>query len=88
MEVIVASAHDIGGDVLEVRGSVDGEEVTATGWVSALTNHYDASAYGDDGHLRDGAKPRKMTKAEQLDYCRRLLVGVAPPPRRDLRIKG
>lgn len=57
-------AHDVGGDVLRVTGTIDGvfvkdpdtgedtdrlQTITAHGWVSALENHYPADAYDDDG---------------------------------------
>lgn len=58
MQAKVTSAHDVGDDVLEVRGVLvgevvmgdDGEEVTepehvVRGWVSALNNHYDEDDY-------------------------------------------
>lgn len=58
-------------------------EFEARGWLSALTNHYDASAYDADGNLKDDAKPRQMTTAERRAYCEGLLVAaVEAAPRR------
>jgi hypothetical protein len=60
-------------DVLLIEGTMDGAPVTARGWASALSNHFDAAAYGADGQRKAGATPRQMTSAEALGYARRLL---------------
>lgn len=45
-DVTIVSVVDVGGDVLHVTATdSDGNELTATGWVSATTNHYDDDAY-------------------------------------------
>lgn len=79
---------DLGNDVLEVHGTIDGRAATARGWVSATTNHYNADDYEEIAepakgkqhkgevagrHLKASAKPRVMTKAERLSYAIRLL---------------
>lgn len=71
--VVVTGANDLGADVLEVLGTVNGEAVRATGWVSAMTNFYPPEAYGEDGHRKAKAKPRAMTDAEKLVYMKSLL---------------
>lgn len=48
-------------------------EIEARGWISATTNHFDADAYGDDGHRVSGANPRAMTEQERAEYALRLL---------------
>jgi hypothetical protein len=46
MRFTIESVVDAGNDVLLVTAhDEDGNEVTATGWVSATTNHYDAGDY-------------------------------------------
>ncbi len=93
MKVEIASTTALD-DVLTVRGTVDGKQVTAQGWVSAMTNHYDPHAYGEDGHLlheyekddykktprvaRIKVSSREMTADEKRAYCERLLVAAAP----------
>jgi len=80
-------AYDRGHDVLEVRFT-DGEadpatgqprELSAYGWLSALTNHYDPSDYDPDtGHRRAGAQPRAMTAAERVTYYAALIAAAIP----------
>lgn len=61
------------------RGRTERYEVPrvyeATGWVSALTNHFDEESYGEDGHRNPKAKPRERTADEKLAYCQELLSG-------------
>ena len=73
----------------DTQGEWTPDVLEATGWVSATTNHYDASAYSEaDGDLvRDAkAKPRAMTKAEVAAYALSLFgtdtvaVPVEPTP--------
>ncbi len=78
MTVLVYQVEDRGGDVLYVRGSVDGVEVEALGWVSATTNHYDPADVGEDGYPKPGAKTRAMTAAEARAYVEGLLNPPAP----------
>jgi hypothetical protein len=65
--------------------------LVAFGWVSALEHHYPPAAYDDGGNLRlqEGPKgapgdpvdsPRRMSKAERLAYCKRLLLEQNAPP--------
>jgi hypothetical protein len=70
--------------------------VTARGWLSAMTNHFDEQHYvdvsaeqaADPGHfaategihLDPEAKSRDMTKEEQLAYCKRILEEQNPIP--------
>ncbi len=63
----VTELHDMGNDVLRVSGiDNNGEKITAIGWVSAITNHFD----NDDGKRIY----RPMTPAERNEYTLRLLV--------------
>lgn len=71
---------DAGDDVLIVRGTIDGKEVTAHGWLSATANHYSADAY-HNGHRKEGATPRKMSAKEKRAYCERLIVEQNPSPK-------
>lgn len=70
-------AFDCGDDVLRVTGQVDGQDVEASGWVSATTNHYAATDYDSDGNLKDGAEPQQMSVAQIRAYCRQLLLDAA-----------
>lgn len=79
-EIVVSKAVDAGDDVLVVTGTVDGVEVEARGWVSAVSNHYAPSDYGDDGHRKDDAKAKVMTTQEQAAYFASLLVAAVPSP--------
>jgi len=81
-KIVILETLDAGADVLLVRGTVDGAQVEARGWLSATTNHYSADAYKADGSRKSGAKPRRMTAAEARAYCARLLEAAAPiaPP--------
>jgi hypothetical protein len=81
--ITLLSADDIGNDVLLVRAIVDDDldPTEARGWVSALTNHYDPDAYGEDGHRLADAKPRHLSDAEARAYCEQLVRdarGIAP----------
>lgn len=77
------------GDVLLVRGTVDGEPVEARGWLSATRNHVCESDFEEvkpgckhrcaGRHHKVGAKPREMTKAEARAYCERLLREAVAP---------
>ena len=78
METIVESAFDIGADVLEVTGTVDGKKIKARGWVSAMTNYYPPTAYNEDGVREPGAQPRPMTLEEKTAYCTKLLEDAVP----------
>jgi hypothetical protein len=81
-EVKVYEATPAAGDVLLVRGEVDGEAVETRGWVSALTNHYPASSYypadHDNprlaGHRDPEVEPRKMSAREVRAYLEQLLL--------------
>lgn len=90
-------------DVIVVYGTVEGIEgtVRATGWASAMENHYPDSAYDSEGALKLKAvkpsgdalgdpvtKPRKMTKLEKLRYCKQLLIEQNPQPPEKLPIQG
>jgi hypothetical protein len=77
----VTRVDDLGDDRLRVVGVDDnGEEVEAQGWVSAMTNHFDAAHYGDDGHRVEDAQPREMTDEEKHAYWLQLLTEQAAPP--------
>lgn len=78
--VTVTRVRDLGGDVLEVTGTVNREEVTAQGWVSAMQNHYPPSAYGKDGHLKPNAEPAEMTDRQKTAYWKSLLTGASSEP--------
>jgi hypothetical protein len=111
-DLTILELHDLGNDVLRVRGTdgstravrvgteddgttpvVEEQPVVyeATGWVSALTNHYDESAYDKDGHRKDTAKSRAMTDEERAEYAANLLreqnAELREPPR-DLAGEG
>lgn len=75
----VTKVSDLGNDVLEVVGLVDGEEVTANGWVSAMTNYFPASCYGSDGHLKPDAVAQEMTDRQKTAYWKSLLTGTPEP---------
>lgn len=62
------------GDELTILGEQDGQEYIARGWLSATTNHYDASTYLEDGSRKAKAKARTMTDDEKLAYYERLLI--------------
>lgn len=55
----------------------DGTPVAATGWQSAVTNHFGPECYGEDGHRVAGAEPRLMTAAERQGYFLGLLAAAA-----------
>jgi hypothetical protein len=77
----VTKVLDLGDDTLQVTGlDGDGNEVTATGWVSAMTNFYPDTAYDETGQRKATAKPRAMTKAEQKNYWLSLLGQGAGTP--------
>lgn len=76
-------------DRLLVEGEVNGAPITARGWRSATLQHFEASAYGPDGHRLPGAEPRAMTRDEVLEYARGLLrieAGAAAATPEDLEI--
>lgn len=54
--------------------------LVAQGWMSAMTNHYDANQYEKDGHLVESAEPHEMTKEEKQVYCKQLLLDQNPQP--------
>lgn len=62
------------GDMLTIVGVQDEQTYYASGWLSATTNHFDASVYTKDGNRKPNAKPRTMTDAEKLAYYERLLI--------------
>lgn len=81
-EVLVTSATDHGDDLLVVDGYVNGQYVRATGWVSALTNHYDPESYLEpdehgNTHRGPGVKARALTEEEARAYCVGLLLAAA-----------
>lgn len=88
MAANVQKVVDLGGDVLEVTGTVDGIDddngnpavFVARGWVSAMTNHYDESANDEDGNRLPDARPREMTDDEKHAYWSSLLTNAAPAP--------
>lgn len=82
-EVVVQRVTNPNDDVLIIEGTVDGEPTTAQGWLSAMTNHYDASAYGDDGHRDPKAQPRAMDDDERMAYWHDLLLASVPAPADD-----
>ena len=86
--IVVQSCADVGGDVLNVKGTVDGVAVVARGWVSATQNCYPASAYSiapatptTPAHLvRDPAvQPGPMSPSDLTAYATALLAAAAPP---------
>lgn len=84
--VNVEKVTDLGNDRILVTGTVDGHNdpdgnpviVQAPGWLSAMTNYYPADAYGEDGHLVDGATAREMTDDEKHAYWADLLSSAVP----------
>jgi len=84
-EISVTEVLDVGNDVLFVMGEIDGNAASASGWVSALENHYAADAYDEEGNLKlddDGepiSEPRPMDEDEKLVYCKRILEEQNPP---------
>jgi hypothetical protein len=84
MTVQITDVLDAGDDVLLVRAvDADGNELEATGWVSATTNHYAPSAYSKDAEtdelVRDAkVEPRAMTPAEVGEYAKRLMLEQHP----------
>lgn len=74
MSLTITSVDALPDDTLVVTAHDDNDTLfTATGHVSATTNHYDADLYGDDGHLLPDAKPRAMTADEVGAYALALL---------------
>lgn len=68
-----------GDDLLRVTATLDtGDTITATGWVSATTNHYDPAAYDVDGNLVAKATPRAMTPTEVGEYAQQLVLDQHP----------
>src|ERR1700730_2389460 len=107
-EIEITGLSDLGGDVLEVEAlgpahqgiGPDNQPATvrdryiARGWVSALTNHFDAAALEEDlvdktvlrgvkGERHRDARAREMTPAEKREYCLELLRAQNP----ELRVK-
>ena len=86
MATKVSKVEDLGDDRLRVTGTVEGAtgpdgepvEVVASGWVSAMTNHYDAEHYDAEGQLVEGATSREMTDDEKHAYWVALLEAAAP----------
>jgi hypothetical protein len=76
--LVITDVLNCGNDVLLVKAEVDGQVYEARGWVSAIENHYDDSAYDDDGNRAASAKRRAMTSAEVGDYALRLLLEAHP----------
>lgn len=79
----ITAVLDAGDDVLKVEAlDPDGNKLEAFGWVSATTNHYDASAYTTDAagnlHRDPAALPRAMTAAEVGEYAHSLLLAQHP----------
>lgn len=74
MDVKLTKIQNIGNDILLVIGNINGEEVQAHGWVSAINNHYDDFHYLENGHRLNDALHREMTEEEKREYCKRLLV--------------
>lgn len=80
----ITQVSDLGDDVLEVRAVTDaGEELVATGWVSAMMNYFPPEHYTTHPDLIDeetphpmaGAltrivdiNPREMTSDEKMSY--------------------
>ena len=73
MKVKILDIYDAGEDRLLIDAEVDGKLVQATGWVSALENHFGEDAYTKDGDRKKGAKAREMTREERREYCERLV---------------
>lgn len=77
---ILQTTH-VGDDLLLVRGThpdvvgSDGEPaiLEASGWVSAITNHYDDNSLDANGQRKPGTKARVMTASEAQAYVQRLL---------------
>jgi hypothetical protein len=82
-KIVVTEAFDLGADVLLARGKINGDEIEARGWISAMENHYAPGDYDTIGLLKTTAKARKMNKAERIAYCEQLLAESSQqePPR-------
>lgn len=86
MSAHVTQVHYAGGDRITVVGTVDGHDddagqpiiVSAAGWVSAMEQHYDPDAYGEDGHRDPDREPRAMTDDERMAYWESLLADSVP----------
>lgn len=86
MAVTILEAFDAGNDVLLIHATADGvvdEQgdpllLIATGWVSALLNHFEPAAYQPDGHRDPAVGARPMSAAEQLAYCQERVFAVYP----------
>lgn len=82
----VQKVLDLGGDVLEVTGTVDGVDgddgtpmlFVVNGWVSAMTHYFPPDAYTPDGDIKADVQPREMTADERLAYWQSLLTNAAP----------
>lgn len=74
-DLTIVSVVDAGADVLLATAhDADGNELEARGWVSATTNHYDASAYRKDGSRDPKTAARAMTPTEVGEYARTLVI--------------
>lgn len=62
MDIKVTEATGLANDQVRVRGLVDGVEVEAFGWRSALTNHYDPKAYDPETGHRHTAPAQEAEK--------------------------
>lgn len=82
VDTITALANDrlqVVGHWIDAQGQA--VTVTASGWVSATTNHYPPESYdAETGHRHDGATARHMSEAELVDYARGLLAEQDPDP--------
>lgn len=76
----ITKVQDLGDDVLYVEG-VLGEDMvlSARGWVSAMTNHFDEDAEGNRTY-------RMMTRDEKVRYCKDLLLTTLSQLPKDLEL--
>lgn len=77
-ELVVTALADVGNDVLAVTASDGTNSYEAFGWVSATKNHFDVSAYGDDGHRDEKSLARAMTDVERGEYALALILEQNP----------
>lgn len=81
MQIEIYEVTCLPGDVLRVRGAVDGVAVRADGWITALTHHYSPASYKRDEHgvmtRAVSAVVRAMTDEEAHAYCAGLLADEA-----------
>jgi hypothetical protein len=81
MSTLVEKVTDLSAqqpDVIQVDGSIDGAELTAYGWLSAMSNYYPPTSYDDDGSLKEGSQARAMDTDEKMAYWVSLLEELAP----------